>query len=198
MDEPTVRRAVAAAARASAAPGGRPAEAAPVGDRPAGDRSAAPGGGRDPVARLERQVLEVALQLPAEAAREHYDELPDDAFTLPAHRAVHDAIRAAGGTAAATGAGGGWAGAVREAAPAAVAGLVTELAVSPLPEDRASGLVAYAQGILAAFRELGLTRQIATERGRLERTDPGDPGYRSLFEGLVALEERRRALRERV
>jgi DNA primase len=208
MDEPTVRRAVAAAGRAGVAPAGRrdvPGEGADGRRRGAEDGGhlpQAPGAGRgDPIARLERQVLEVAIQLPGEAARGRFDDLPEDAFTVPAHRAVHDAIRAAGGTASlgdVESRPARWADAVRDAAAEAVGGLVTELAVTPLPEDRPTAIGAYAHGILAAFHEMGLTRQIARERGRLERTDPADPAYRNLFEGLVALEERRRGLREHV
>ena len=65
-------------------------------------RGTMPGGQRppreDPVARLERQVLEVVLQLPQHALGAGFDDLAPDTFTVPAYRGVHDAIRAAGGT----------------------------------------------------------------------------------------------------
>src|SRR5699024_7538961 len=54
----------------------------------------------DPVARLERQVLEVVLQLPQHALEAGFDDLDADTFVVPAHRAVHDVTRASGGVAA--------------------------------------------------------------------------------------------------
>jgi DNA primase len=209
MDEATVRRAVAAAEGRAAGHGrspggerGRPSEAAaPVGGRcrtptpSSGERGRFGGDARDPVARLERQVLEVALQMPAEASGAGFDGLPSDAFSVPAHRAVHDAIRAAGGVTAARDAA-QWAEAVRESAAEAILALVTELAVAPLPEDRPSALGAYARGVLTAFLEMGKTRQIADARSLLQRTDPDDPAYPQVFAELVRLEQERRALRD--
>ncbi|MFH5823476.1 DNA primase [Georgenia sp. AZ-5] len=174
-----------------------------------------PGGQRppreDPVARLERQVLEVVLQLPQHALAAGFDELAPDTFTVPSYRGVHDAIRAAGGTRA-YGAeverftaerGGGdaarhaaawWAEQVRENAVGPVAGVITELAVAPLPEDRPDALSGYARGVLVALIRMGLTREIADVKGRLQRTDPNDPGYAQIFAELMALENRRRSL----
>lgn len=203
MDEAEVRRAVGQAGDARGRGGGpRPDDDGARQDL----GSAPPGGGSsrsrwasersDPVARLERQALEVVLQFPGAAASAGFDDVPSDAFTTPAYRAVHDAIGAAGGVGAATEAGGSWAEAVREAAPAAVAGLVTELAVAPLPADRPEALTAYASGVLRAFLEMGVTRRIAAVRGRLQRTDPADPEYAATFAELVRIEEERRALRE--
>src|SRR5699024_5183203 len=54
----------------------------------------------DPVTRLEGQVLEVVLQLPDHAHAAAFDTLGADTFTVPAYRAVHDAIRASGGVSA--------------------------------------------------------------------------------------------------
>ncbi|TRW46887.1 DNA primase [Georgenia yuyongxinii] len=183
------------------------------------DISAAPGsmpGGHrppreDPVARLERQVLEVVLQLPQHALGAGFDDLAPDTFTVPAYRGVHDAIRAAGGTFAygqeverhagaqpggdaARHAAAWWAEQVRENAVGPVAGVITELAVTPLPEDRPDALAGYAQGVLVALIRMGLTRQIADVKGRLQRTDPADSAYQQVFADLVALESRRRAL----
>ncbi|MBN9325482.1 MAG: DNA primase, partial [Cellulomonas sp.] len=151
-DEAQVRRAVAAAGRS-----------APAGDRARGDdRSRGDGDGRgghpgrevqpppaprlpvpdrrDPVASLERTALEVLLQLPALVPSDA-DDLGSDTFTVPAYRAVHEALRAAGGpqagrVVAAGGDATGWVGQVIEEASEPVRPLVTELAVAPVPEDR--------------------------------------------------------------
>ncbi len=52
---------------------------------------------RDPVARLEKQTLEVLLQHPHAIIADVIDALPSQAFVVPAWRAVFDAIRASGG-----------------------------------------------------------------------------------------------------
>ena len=167
----------------------------------------------DPVARLERQVLEVVLQLPQHALEAGFDDLGADTFVVPAHRAVHDVIRAAGGLArfgelaeqlSASGAGtsaveratAAWAEQVREAAEGPVGVLVTELAVAPLPQDRAEELGGYARGVLTALLRMGMTRQVAEVKGRLQRMDPNDPAYSEAFAELVRLEQRRRLLNE--
>ena len=157
------------------------------------------------MARTERTVLEVVLQHPQLVPGE-FDHLQADAFTAPAYRAVHEAIRAAGGLSGArealAGSGSGnaaaWVARVQEEAAAPVAGLVTELAVAPLPEDRPTALADYVRGVVLALVEIGFTRHIADLRGQLQRMDGAqDPqGYQAAFAELVAVEARRRTLRE--
>ena len=212
MELAAVQRAVSVAGRA----GGRGragrdgGSGEPVVPGPQRDERAPAGGGAsrgrpdgpdraDPVARLERGALEAVLQHPGVVDAAVFDSLSADAFSLPAFRAVHEAIRAAGGLAVLASAGGdsGWLERVREEAAAPVAGLVTELAVTPLPEDRPEALEDYVRGVVGGLVDLGLTRQIADARGRLQRMDAdGDAeAYRAAFAELVALEGRRRALR---
>lgn len=165
------------------------------------------------MARLERQVLEVVLQLPHLAVGAGFDDLAPDTFTVPAYRGVHDAIRAAGGTSAygtelerATQEKGRtdgerhaatwWTETLRENAIGPVAGVITELAVAPLPEDRPEALGNYARGVLLSLVQMGITRQIADLRGRLQRTEPDSEEAVRVFSELVALENRRHALRE--
>ncbi|GAA4432782.1 DNA primase [Georgenia halophila] len=220
MEEVAVRRAVQSAERAPR-PGpsdvGGNGAAAGRNGYPSGppDERRAPAGGQsrsfreDPVAQLERRVLEVVLQLPQYALAAGFDDLAPDTFTVPAYRGVHDAIRAAGGTRAygqqverlssaggdaAGRAAGWWADQVRENAVGPVAGVITELAVAPLPEDRPESLSAYAHGVLVALLRMGLTREIADLKGTLQRTDPEDPGYAQVFAELMELEGRRRSL----
>ncbi|GAB6939035.1 DNA primase [Isoptericola variabilis] len=154
---------------------------------------------RDPVARLERQALIVVLQYPQHVPAS-FDELGEDAFGVPAWRAVHDAVRAAGGVAAGREVGGGrWVESVTEQAPETVAPLVTELAVAPVPEDRESVIGAYVADVVRALVDLGLTRRIADAKSRLQRLDQEkDPeAYQQAFTDLLAIEQQRRALRER-
>ncbi len=206
MDADTVQRAVSTATRADArqdggrqggptvpGPGGR-------GEVQEGHRSSARPLGpdrRDPVAALERNALEAVLQHPSAVDAAAFDALGSDAFSVPALRAVHEAIRAAGGLAAAASAPDvhGWIELVREEAASTVAPLVTELAVTPLPEDRPDALDGYVRGVVGHLVELGLTRQIAEARGRLQRMDPSGQEAEAAFAELVGLESRRRALR---
>ncbi|HEY3437500.1 MAG TPA: DNA primase [Actinotalea sp.] len=197
------RRGGGSAGRGSSMPGPseRPEDGRGSTDR---TRPSAPGrqdqGRPDPVARLERSALEAVLQHPETVDGGAFDALAPDAFTVPAFRAVHEAIRAAGGLAAAADeAAGAWVERVRDEAAAPVAGLVTELAVSPLPEDRPDALEDYVRGVVDALVDLGLTRQVADARGRLQRMDPVQEAaaYSDAFAELVALEGRRRALRQR-
>jgi DNA primase len=154
------------------------------------------------VARLERQALEVALQQPLLVPAD-FDALAPDTFAVPAFRAVHEAIRAAGGmvmgrrVAAGPTAAAAWVERVGEEAGPALLPLVTELAVSPLPEDRPAAVETYVRGVVAALVDLGVTREIAAARSRLQRMDvTREPdAYQAAFADLVALEGRRRALR---
>ncbi len=197
IDTDEVRREVARAARTPSrpAPGdrrqGRP-QAEPA---PATPVMAAPDP-RDPVARLEQQALAVVLQYPQHVP-ETFDELGEDAFGVPAWRAVHDAVRAAGGAATGRSLGGGrWVESVAEEASTAVAPLVTELAVAPVPEDREEVIGAYVADVVRALVDQGLTRRIADAKGRLRRLTPGEDGYDEAFARLLAIEAERRTLRE--
>ena len=205
MEPDDVRRAVASAERAQAQPR-HAADDAPrgavVGD-PAPAGAVAPGGfvapdRRDPVARLERQVLEAVLQHP-DAVPEVFDDLGADAFSVPAWRAVHEAVRAAGGVREVGAVDPArWVAAVVEEAAGPVAGLVGELAVAPLPADRESAVGDYVRGVVHALVDMQVTRRIADQRSALQRTDAErDPEtYQQLFADLLRLEQQRRTLRE--
>jgi DNA primase len=211
LDTEEVRREVSRAA-ASAGPllrgAGRPEANGTPGRGAHGDRAPgvpAPGAPvlampdpRDPVARIERQALVVALQYPQHVPAV-FDELGEDAFGVPAWRAVHAAIRAAGGVGTGRTVGGGaWVEAVVEQAPEAVGPLVTELSVAPVPEDREDVIGAYVTDVVRALLDLGLTRRVADAKSRLQRLDPAaDPdAYRAAFEHLLEIEKERRKLRD--
>ena len=146
-------------------------------------------------------MLEAVLQHPGKVDAAVFDALEPEAFSVPALGAVHEAIRAAGGVGAVAELGGDlpWLERVREEAAGPVEGLVTELAVTPLPEDRPDAIEDYVRGVVGGLVDLGLTRQIADARGRLQRMDPEKDAdaYRVAFAELVAIEGRRRALRDR-
>ncbi|MDT4943972.1 MAG: primase [Pseudonocardiales bacterium] len=149
------------------------------------------------VASVEREVLKVALQLPAIAGPQ-FDALPDDAFLLPAHRTLRGAIAAAGGTSAAV-SGPGWTSAVEAHLPdEALRTGVHALTVEPLhagsdTQDR------YADAVLARLQEIVAGRKVAALKGRLQRINPIEQAeeHARLFGELISLESYRRTLRER-
>lgn len=151
----------------------------------------------DPVAQLERQALEVLLQVPHLVPPGLVLPLESEAFTVPAYRVVREAVVGAGDLPTAPDP--GWAVRVRQAAPEAVVALVTELAVTPLPiAAGASEATRYARAIVASLRDVQVGRTKAALMGQLQRMDRTvDPRrYDQLQVELLDLELQRRALRE--
>jgi DNA primase len=194
MEVETVTRAVARAAQqpASGPAGGQ----AP---RPQPELQATAPDPRDPVARVEREALECLLQVPTLVPLEVADGLEETTFEVPAYRAVHHAVRAAGGIERArTMTGTAWAEAVRDEAPSAVAALVTQLAVTPLPADTDDALARYAASVVLRLAEVEVSRRVGVLRSRVQRLDPSDPAASEAFAELLAAEAERRALRDRM
>ena len=152
----------------------------------------------DPKLRLQREAVKAALQLPA-VAGPAYDELPDESFTHPAYVAVHRGIREAGGAASGRN-GPEWLEAVAEGCPSTLRSLLTELAVEPLKmASKHDGEARYVGSVLAGLQCAMVERQVAELKSRLQRTSPVEQAdeYHALFGDLVALEQYRKALRER-
>ena len=99
---------------------------------------------RDPIAAMERQALEVVIQNPAvlggEAALSGgaWERFEASHFVTPAYSAVHTAIRAAG--LAHAGDPVAWVEGIRQEVPEPLQGLVSELAVVPLPASTPEAL----------------------------------------------------------
>jgi DNA primase len=151
----------------------------------------------DPVLRVEREALKLAVQWPALTGPE-FDALGAAAFTAPVHAAVFGLTVACGGVGAA-GRARDWAAALLEAAPDDRArAFVTELAVETLqvpgePDEK------YADVVLARVGELAVGREIAAVKARLQRMNPEEDqaAYGRMFGDLVALEQRRKWLLDR-
>ncbi|MDR1188669.1 MAG: DNA primase [Bifidobacteriaceae bacterium] len=193
QDESLVRREVAGArrgrggGRGSGRPGGPP-DAGPrgvPGGGPGGGLGGAAGGPgargepgegwrapRDSVGRSEHDALAAVLQLPGLVPAQ-FDDLPGDVFQVPELRAVHDAVRAAGGVGAARAEGSdpaAWMAEVRDLAAPPVAGVVTALAVETLP-IREGGEAEYVVGVVRGLLQLGMTRRLGELRAKLGRQD---------------------------
>jgi DNA primase len=200
-----------AAPAAGGAPGSRgPRAPGPRDDQRRGPGSSTPSGpaanrpnqlrsdDRDPVVAVERQALECLLQVPRLVPAVDADALESDAFRVPAYRAVHDAVRAAGGMSVAAGlAGPAWVKAVQENAPDAVESLITELAVAPLPADREEALARYAASVVLRVAEMDVIRRIGDLRSRVQRMGADDAAA-GAFAELMAAETERRTLRDRI
>jgi DNA primase len=148
------------------------------------------------VASVEREVLKVALQLPA-IAGPAFDALDPEAFLVAAHRSLRSAIAEAGGTAAAV-SGPAWTQTVEEKIDSELRAGVHALAVEPLhtgplTQDR------YADAMIARLQEIVAARQIAALKSKLQRINPQDlpEEHARLFGELISLEKHRRTLRER-
>ena len=177
----------------------------------------------DPVEQLEREALAVIIQFPVAAHQAGADDLGADSFGQLTHRAVYEAVAAAGGTAEVPGlvqqavaAGMGeqeaqrratlrWLQQVRDGAIGLVEAAITELAVAPLPlptirgrgtEVDASGLERYAKGVLGSLAVMGINRRLVEMRSRHRRMSPQEEGYRELFSQIAALEQRRMQIRQ--
>ena len=132
---------------------------------------------RDPVVSAERQLLQAALQFPSLIDPADFASIAPESFSAPAHRAVHDAIRAAGGIQAASQPG-HWADRVSEAAALTVRPLVSELAVASVPArfEKNTGLPErrYVEGLLIRMQEVPLIRQIGDAISAMRRVPPDD------------------------
>jgi DNA primase len=151
----------------------------------------------DPVVRVEREALKLAVQWPALCGPE-FDNLGADAFTVPVHGSVAGLIAGRGGVSSA-GRARDWAAALLEAAPDDRArSFVNELAVESLqvpgePDEK------YANVIVARVGELAAGREIATLKAKLQRINPvtDQAEHMRLFGELIVLETRKKSLLER-
>ncbi|MBW4095246.1 MAG: DNA primase [Acidobacteria bacterium] len=149
---------------------------------------------RDPVVKLERQALEVALQEPGRLSDEDWLTFTQAEFAVPAYKAVHEAIRAVGSSGVKASQ---WFQAVRDEVPEALMPLVSELAVTPLPASNEDSLTKYCLDIMRGLFSMQITRRKAEKMGALQRMDPAaEPvAYQQLQRELMELEISRRKLR---
>ena len=172
-------------------------------------------GPEDPVSRIERQALEAVLQHPLYAVGSGFEELDGQSFTVPTHRAVHDAIRAVGGLDAFTqmmrqaeahfgpgenatlAASRRFVQVVLETAGEFIGPAVTQLAVAPLPVAGEADVRSYCRGVVAAMVRMDLTRKLGEARAALSRLNEDDPTYSEMFRELMRLEQRRQNYTER-
>jgi DNA primase len=151
----------------------------------------------DPVLRVEREALKLAVQWPGLTGPE-FDALGEAAFTVPVHAAVFGLVAQRGGVGTAGRARDWVAALIESASDDRARAFVTELAVESLavsgePDEKYAGVV------LARVGELAAGRQIAGIKARLQRMNPEEDqaAYGRMFGELVALEQRRKWLLDR-
>jgi DNA primase len=196
MEVEPVLRAVGQAGRNPAKPASRPGRFAPAPAEASGPARPVRPNPEDPVLGAERESLKLAVQQPV-LAGPLFDAVEETAYTHPAYVALRRAVAAAGGAIAGT-SGPEWIDTLAAACddPAARA-VLPELAVEPFRSDGEPD-PRYAGQVLARLQELGVGRQIATVKGRLQRLNPVEKPeeHSRLFGELVGLEQHKRALRD--
>ncbi len=180
-------------------PGERSSRSGPASAQPAPERPAAPPlpDLRDPRFSLERETLKLVVQHPQAVGRMAKDVDGDD-FTHPTYRAVWAAVTARGGPADAPG-GEAWVALLRDGVTdPAEAQALSALAVEPLLSSKEPS-TAYVAAHVFRLQEVTAMRRIADLKSRLQRTNPVEhpTEYNRMFGELVALEQHRRALREK-
>ncbi|HIY84850.1 MAG TPA: DNA primase [Candidatus Yaniella excrementavium] len=149
---------------------------------------------RDPVARMEKEALEVILQRPESLSQEQWKALFTSQFKVPVYRAIQAAILAAARNAQDTS---NWVQHVTAEVPQPLYSFVTELAVAPLPASTEEDVMRYSRDIMNRLLEMQITEQKADLIGKLQRWDSEkDPdGFQAIQQRLVELENQRRFLR---
>jgi DNA primase len=154
----------------------------------------------NPVLRVEREALKLAVQVPA-LAGPAFDDLAAqalEAFSVPAHRRLAALIARCGGVSSAGRPRDWTARLIEEAEDDRARTFLRELAVEQV---QVAGDVddAYVEVVLARVAELAVGRQITVAKARLQRMSPVDEQaeYGRLFGDLMALEQRRQALLRR-
>ena len=150
---------------------------------------------RDPVARIEKAALEIALQHPELISVEQWRNLATVQFRYRTHREVAAGIIHAATLMAPT-PGIEWINCVRSGAVEGVHPAIAELAVSPLPVSSAERLPNFVTGALNALFEQQIARQKSDLMMRLEQlsANPDDEEFEAVQRQLLELEMRRRQL----
>lgn len=198
LDPSEVQRAVDAAGRAPREERQEPPRPEPDSARPPTVELPDP---REPVARMEREALEVVIQCPDLLGEEHWKQFGTYTFRYPVHAEMRDAVftaRTDSGPGAGSAVGQPWVDAVRRGLPEPLHGYLAELAVAPLPAATQKQLEGYVVGILIHLFELQINRRRSDRMAEMQRMDiNADPErYRQLHRELLELDAQRRSLRQ--
>lgn len=147
----------------------------------------------NPSTWLERDALMAMMQQPEAIGAELLAQAVTAKVDDPNLRVVRDAI----GTQLPASGDSRWLASVVDAAPGPYQGLVTELAIAPMPQRKPEQLAAYARDVVVSLLERDLLSLKSELVARLQRAGhAGESDSRRIQEQLVALEQARRGLRE--
>ena len=153
---------------------------------------------REPVARMEREALEVVLQVPDMIPTVFWGHFDSAQMRYPLHQAVHDALVAARAESGSEEppVGREWLERVRGHLPEPLHGYLAQLSVTPLPAATEQQVRNYAVGVLTSLVEMHINRAKSDKLAHLNRVDPrGDvQTYQQLQRELLDLEMQRRSL----
>ena len=146
----------------------------------------------DPVVRVEREALKIALQHP-DLLPEWFAAIEESSFSIKPHQAAFLAISQVSSVSATD-----FVSTLLDTTSDTEAvNLIRALLVEPIQSSE-DQLERYGKAVYARVMELDATRQIADLKRTLQRLNPVDEQaeYDKLFAELVALEQHRRTLRE--
>ncbi|GGH63361.1 DNA primase [Rothia aerolata] len=151
----------------------------------------------DPVARMEREALEVVIQLPHYLSVSQWQELAQVQFRYRMHGGLAEGIIGAASEIVPQ-PGSTWVNSVRSHAPEQVHALLAELTVSPIPARTEEQLARYVHDILNRLFEQQINRQKSDLLMELQRLNPStDSGeFSRIQRELLDLELRRRTIME--
>jgi DNA primase len=146
-----------------------------------------------PQIRLERDALMALIQHPEAIDAQLAAEAVSAAFAEPSLAVIRDAV----GASMTEFGGDTWAERVLEHTPDDLKPIVTQLAVAPIPERDEDSVLIYCSQVVTSLVERELLRLKSDLVSRLQRTGESDPEMsRAISEEIVALEKRRRTLKE--
>lgn len=152
----------------------------------------------DPMTRVERQVLEVIVQVPECYAPNALARILAIGFAHPAHNAIGAAIARVESERPGAGHDHAWLERLRELLPADLQDAVAQIAVAPLPAANEDELERYGKGVIVGALDRSLNVEKQELLAELRRTDAVSQGERfsEINLRLVSIEADRRALRE--
>lgn len=151
----------------------------------------------DPVARMEREALEVIVQVPQLLALEQWQQLTQVQFRYRMHEGVAQGVIGAASTIAPE-PGAIWVNTVRSFAPEQSHALLAELTVSPIPASSQEQLARYVHDILNRLFEQQINRQKSDLLMQLQllNADASPQEFQRIQRELMQLELQRRRIME--
>ena len=152
----------------------------------------------DPMTRVERQVLEVIVQVPECYSANALARILGIGFAHPAHNAIGQAIARVETERAGAPHDHAWIERLKELVVPELHDAISQIAVQPLPANSEEELARYGQGVIIGALDRSLNVEKQELLAELRRTDAqaAPERFGEINRRLVAIEADRRALRE--